>query len=88
MLRYVRWAVTVLVVPSVLVVLGALFQTQIERVASGRQFDLFSTRWLLKLSESTHYLFGVEGFWFVFGFLGGAAAVLWMVEWFFKEGSS
>lgn len=81
MLRYIRWTVTVLVVPPLLVFLGALSQAQIEKIIADRQIAVFGTRWLLTISESTHHLVGTQWFWFVFGFLSGAVATLWMVEW-------
>jgi len=87
MLRFIRWALTVLVLPPMLVILEALLQPHVQNVVADKQLHLSVTHWWLTISESTSYLVGARWFWFAFGLLSGAVAALWMVEWFFKKSS-
>jgi hypothetical protein len=43
---------------------------------------LFLTHLWLTISELVNMLLGMESFWFIFGLLAGALAVLWLDEWF------
>jgi len=85
MLRYIRWTLTVLVLPPVLVCLEALIQPHVQKFAADKQLHLFFTHWWLKMSEFTNHMVGTQGFWFAFGCLSGAVAALWMVEWSSKR---
>jgi hypothetical protein len=83
--RYIRWALTFLVLLPVFVFLETLFHTSAQRFAADKQFDLFVTRWWLTISEFANALAGTEWFWFSFGLLVGIVAALWTVEWFSRR---
>lgn len=81
MLRYIRWTLTALLLPPILLLIESLVQPNIQKFAADKQIHLFLTHWWLTISEFTNHMVGTQGFWFVFGCLSGAVAVLWMVEW-------
>jgi bacteriorhodopsin len=81
MLRYIRWTLTFLVLPPLLFFLESVFQGNIQRFAADKQVHLLLTHWWLTLSELTNHIVGTRWFWYVFGFLSGAVAALWMIEW-------
>ena len=81
MLRYIRWTLTVLVLPPFLFFLESLVQGNAQNIAADKQLHLFVTHWWLTMSELTNHIVGTQWFWYVFGGLSGAVAALWMVEW-------
>jgi hypothetical protein len=84
--RYVRLTLTFLMLPPLLLVLEAFFQPNVRRFAADKELALFITQWWLFISELANMLVGMESFWFIFGFLVGAVAVLWLGECFPKTG--
>jgi hypothetical protein len=84
MRRYIRLTLTFLIVPPLLVVFEALFQPNVQRFAADKELALFITHWWLTISELANMLVGMGWFWFVFGLLLGALAVLWLDERFLK----
>ena len=84
MRRYIRLTLTFLIFPPLLLVFEALFQPNVQRFAADKELALFITHWWLTISELANMLVGTGWFWFVFGLLLGALAVLWLDEPFLK----
>jgi hypothetical protein len=84
MRRYIRLTLTFLIFPPLLLVFEALFQPTVQRFAADKKLALFITHWWLTISELANMLVGMGWFWFVFGLLLGALAVLWLDERFLK----
>ena len=84
--RHIRLTLRLLILPPLLLVLEALFQPNVQRFAADKELALFITHWWLTISELANMLVGMGWFWFIFGLLVGAVAVLWLAEWFSKPG--
>jgi hypothetical protein len=85
MRRYIRLTLTFLILPPLLLVVEAVFQPNVQRFAADKELALSVTHWWLTLSELATMLVGIESFWFIFGLVLGALAVLWFDEWFIER---